>query len=51
MMSAEQSEKFSPYLRRAAIVSDRSQIAESQDLPQEIARRAPAVEQEEADTM
>lgn len=50
-MSAEQADKFSPYLRRAAIVSDRSDITEHGDLPQEMARRAPATEQEEADIM
>lgn len=50
-MSAEQADKFSAYLRRAAIVSDRSEVTEHSDLPQEMARRAPEAEQEEADTM
>lgn len=38
-----------PYLKRAAIVKSRDEV--SRDLPQEMARRTPRVEQEEADIM
>jgi hypothetical protein len=48
---AERANEVSPYLKQAGFVGASLESSEGRDLPQELARRTPAFEQEEADIM